>query len=87
MPYFDKGPTDIANGLILRNDLHKLFDDLKIMLTMEDNKVKINIHYSVMSQVDYKDFDGLVVEKPSYANVDFLKERIEDTKKYWDKEN
>jgi len=40
-PYADRGPHQVANGLLLRADLHKLFDDGYITVT-EDHHVLVS---------------------------------------------
>ena len=40
-PYAEEGPHLVANGLLLRADLHKLFDDGYLTIT-EDHRVEVS---------------------------------------------
>jgi hypothetical protein len=55
VPVSDNGEHHIQNGLLLRADIHNLFD--RGLLTI-DNQYKVRLHPSIMSSLTYKALHG-----------------------------
>ncbi|MBX3717031.1 MAG: HNH endonuclease [Burkholderiales bacterium] len=78
-PYSDHGPHQVSNGLLLRADLHKLFDEGYLTVT-EDYRVRVSpsIRSRFENGREYYRFDGATLavlpsDAASQPSRDFLK--------------
>lgn len=78
-PYADEGPHQVSNGLLLRADLHKLFDDGYVTIT-EDRHVLVSprIREEFENGREYYRFDGMPLialpsDPSSQPSRDFLR--------------
>ncbi len=64
-PYKEQGPNIAANGILLRKDIHKLFDDGYLTIT-DDLKLKVSgrIREEFENGRHYYDHDGGSIAKP-----------------------
>ncbi|MEU4239691.1 HNH endonuclease [Actinoplanes sp. NPDC026619] len=60
-PYANGGPDDMTNGLLLRADLHKLFDDL---LLWTDDDLTVRVAESIADE-EYRRLDGWRLRPPT----------------------
>jgi putative restriction endonuclease len=76
MPYLGKHTNNVNNGLLLRTDLHNLFDFN--LLSIEPSTWKINIHPEVNSNY-YRELHGIKLSLPTSTNywpsTEYLQER------------
>jgi len=83
-PYSDNGPHLISNGLLLRSDLHILFDDGYVTVT-EDMKVEVSkrIKEEFENGREYYQYRGKVLKVPGeveeHPSVEFLRWHHEHT--------
>lgn len=68
-PYNGSSTNVIANSLLLRSDLHTLFDLLR--LTIEPNTLKVKLHPELLTHSEYAAFNGKALTAP--PNVDLSK--------------
>lgn len=57
--------NDIWNGLVLRADMHTLFDLYTMALKPESNGVKVLFHSQVRAHKDYRKYHNVVIQLPS----------------------
>ncbi|NDC42608.1 MAG: HNH endonuclease, partial [Chitinophagia bacterium] len=68
-PYADNGPNATNNGLLLRSDLHKLFDDGYLTITEKMSiKVSRRIKEEFENGKDYYKFDDMPLRLPKNTN-------------------
>ena len=77
-PYTAKGPHDVRNGLLLRSDIHRLFDSGYVTVTTDHRfEVSRRIREEFENGRDYYQFHGhwlrLPAEEMSRPNEGFLK--------------
>ena len=70
-PYSEKGPHLVSNGLLLRSDLHKLFDDGYITVT-EDLHVEVSrrIREEFENGHEYYKYGGNPLLNPPYTSTE-----------------
>ena len=64
-PYFDENSNHVKNGLLLRLDLHKLYDNGLLYI---DETFKIHISPEVKSEY-YQELNGLTIRLPENNNL------------------
>ncbi len=84
-PYKESGPNKVNNGLLLRADLHQIFDEGYITVT-KDYKVEVSrrIKQEYENGREYYRFNGLVLpnlpenpaERPSYAYIEWHNQHL-----------
>ncbi|MBD2742289.1 HNH endonuclease [Coleofasciculus sp. FACHB-1120] len=75
VPYQIEENYDVKNGLILRADIHTLFDLDLIRIYPEENpeKRKIELHTCLLNTSDYKNLNGNILRTP--MKKDYLPEK------------
>lgn len=62
IPYAEAGPSVVSNGLLLRSDLHKLFDQHYLTVTVDANKLRVKVSPCIRSEFsngkEYYQYDG-----------------------------
>jgi predicted restriction endonuclease len=66
LPYKGRNSNSIANGLLLRADIHKLFDCHRIAINPDTYKIVIS---SSLDNTDYKQFDGKPLGFPKHSDA------------------
>lgn len=66
-PYAGASTNAIANSLLLRSDLHTLFDLLR--LTIEPSTLKIRVHPDLLVHSEYAAFNGKTVTPPPSVDI------------------
>jgi hypothetical protein len=66
-PYEGASTNVIANSLLLRSDLHTLFDLLR--LAIEPHTLKVKLHPELMAHGEYAAFEGVVVSPPKSVDL------------------
>lgn len=61
-PYAGQSTNVLANSLLLRSDLHTLFDLLR--LTVDPTTLRIRLHPSLLAHKEYAAFEGKVLSAP-----------------------
>ena len=64
IPYGKKAVYQLQNGLLLRADLHTLFD--LHLITIEPRSMKVRVDQSLM-RTDYRKFDGKPLRRPKLS--------------------
>ncbi len=65
-PYNERGPHDVQNGLLLRSDIHRLFDSGYVTVTTEHRfEVSRRIREEFENGRDYYRFHGNIVRLPA----------------------
>ncbi|MEH1796807.1 HNH endonuclease [Nostoc sp.] len=81
IPYIETENNNPSNGLLLRADLHTLFDLNLIVIDPKTMKVHIS---PVLKETEYKTIDGKEIRVPKdemcRPNQEFLKQRLEQCK-------
>jgi len=76
VPYFGKEANHICNGILLRSDIHLLFDQM--LLTIEPDSFTVKIHPS-LQKTYYEKFDNVKIFLPNnhdlWPSQDALRER------------
>ena len=82
MPYSGKETNKVDNGLLMRSDLHDLFDQFLITINPTDKKITVN---SKLQNTEYFVFNGQTVLMPSQkiksASVKALKWHFDEAEK------
>lgn len=83
-PYAERGPNDVRNGLLLRSDLHRLFDAGYLTVDPDDHRVVISrrIREEFENGREYYRFDG-----QRLANLPARDERPDRSFLAWHNEN
>jgi putative restriction endonuclease len=77
-PYSLNGPHEVSNGLLLRSDLHTLFDRGYITVTADKRlRVSGRIHEEFENGRDYYALDGHGIRLPVATNLSPSKELLE----------
>ncbi|NUQ81212.1 MAG: HNH endonuclease [Bacteroidetes bacterium] len=75
-PYFDENSNHVKNGLLLRVDLHKLYDNGLLYI---DESFKIHISPEVKSEY-YQKLNGTTIRLPENINLHPSKEALKSKK-------
>jgi putative restriction endonuclease len=75
-PYFDENSNHVKNGLLLRVDLHKLYDNGLLYI---DESFKIHISPEVKSEF-YRKLNGTTIRLPENNNLHPSKEALKSKK-------
>lgn len=75
-PYFDENSNHVKNGLLLRVDLHKLYDNGLLYI---DESFKIHISPEVKSEY-YQKLNGTTIRLPENSNLHPSKEALKSKK-------
>ena len=66
-PFEGPATHHVTNGLLLRADLHALFD--AHLLGVEPETLKVHFHPGIVESGDYKELDGAAVQPPGLAGA------------------
>lgn len=66
-PYKGKETNDISNGLLLRADIHTLWD--KYLLTIDANDLTVRIHPEIQADKNYSKLAGMKISLPENRNL------------------
>lgn len=61
-PFGGASTHRVTNGLLLRSDLHGLFD--AHLLGIDPNTLEVHFHPAIIASGDYKDFQGIAIQSP-----------------------
>lgn len=62
IPYSESGMNDVSNGLLLRADIHTLFDQGLITINPDTMTVSLS---KELTATEYKEFEGKLIQLPS----------------------
>ena len=80
VPVAAGGTHNVNNGLLLRADLHSLFDWGKITVT---DDLRVHIHHTV-TDVEYRQLHGRELNRPLHRSQAPLKKNVREHRQLWD---
>jgi HNH endonuclease len=83
-PYIGPKSNDSCNGILLRADLHRLFDNH--LLGIHPDTLRVFVSPKLMSSV-YRSLDGTILRTPSYARHNPDKGCLKDRYRYYRDKN
>lgn len=80
VPVAAGGTHNVNNGLLLRADLHSLFDKGKITVT---DDLQVQVHHTV-TDVEYRQLHGRELNRPLHRTQAPLKKNVSEHRRLWD---